>query len=311
MRAAAFRQVQILRRSTRYITAKELAFGFSFRGEQFPLINRPRGIFKPKKMRFVLSVKTVLPRPGRRTWYDDQLQDHHELFKGVSSVEYSFMGTDPEAANNRWLREAGEKQIPFIYFFGVAPALYEPVMPTFVADWNPRTLKVRLVFGLPLQEAIGETYEREYSAIGKYPKTEEEKRYTLQTVKRRLHQSKFREALIQAYEGRCAISGIPEPLLIDAAHIVPDIDEQLGQPIVPNGIPLSKIHHAAFDSHLIGVDPDYRIHVSDRLLDKRDGPLLETLKKLQGQPIHLPTRDVDKPDPDRLAIRFDQYRSSL
>jgi hypothetical protein len=27
-----------------------------------------------------------------------------------------------------------------------------------------------------------------------------------------------------------------------------------------------KIHHAAFDAHLIGVDPDYRIHVSDRLL---------------------------------------------
>lgn len=35
-----------------------------------------------------------------------------------------------------------------------------------------------------------------------------------------------------------------------------------GQPIVRNGIPLSKIHHAAFDAHLIGIDPDYRLHVS-------------------------------------------------
>ena len=34
---------------------------------------------------------------------------------------------------------------------------------------------------------------------------------------------------------------------------------------VPNGLPLSKIHHAAFDAHLIGIDPDYRLHVSDRL----------------------------------------------
>jgi hypothetical protein len=41
---------------------------------------------------------------------------------------------------------------------------------------------------------------------------------------------------------------------------------RLGQPVVPNGIPLSKIHHAAFDSHLIGIDPDYRLHVSNRLL---------------------------------------------
>jgi hypothetical protein len=29
--------------------------------------------------------------------------------------------------------------------------------------------------------------------------------------------------------------------------------------VVPNGIPLSKIHHAAFDAHLIGIDPDYRL----------------------------------------------------
>ena len=55
-----------------------------------------------------------------------------------------------------------------------------------------------------------------------------------------------------------------------------DAHEQLGQPIVSNGLPLTKIHHAAFDAHLIGVDPDYRIHVSDRLLEIRDSPFLET-----------------------------------
>jgi putative restriction endonuclease len=38
-----------------------------------------------------------------------------------------------------------------------------------------------------------------------------------------------------------------------------DADEQLGQPIVPNGLPLTKIHHAAFDAQLIGIDPDFRI----------------------------------------------------
>jgi hypothetical protein len=57
------------------------------------------------------------------------------------------------------------------------------------------------------------------------------------------------EAVITAYKGRCALSGLREPLLLDAAHIVTDRDEQLGQPVVPNGIPLSKIHHAAFDAH--------------------------------------------------------------
>ena len=66
-------------------------------------------------------------------------------------------------------------------------------------------------------------------------------------------------------------------MLLDAAHIVEDKDERLGQPIVPNGIPLSKIHHAAFDAYLIGIDPDYRLHVSGRLLGQHDGPMLEAL----------------------------------
>src|SRR6202023_3825346 len=98
------------------------------------------------------------------------------------------------------------------------------------------------------------------------------------------------EALTAAYNGRCALSGLPEPLLLDAAHIVADRDEQLGQPVVPNGSPLPKIHHAPFDAHLIGIDPDYRLHVSARLLGQNDGPMLEALKRLNGGTIYLPSR---------------------
>jgi putative restriction endonuclease len=80
-----------------------------------------------------------------------------------------------------------------------------------------------------------------------------------------------------AYGGRCAVSGLPESRLLDAAHIVADSDEMMGHAIVTNGIPLSKIHHAAFDAHLIGIDPDYRLHVSPQLLDQNAGPMLEGL----------------------------------
>ena len=63
-----------------------------------------------------------------------------------------------------------------------------------------------------------------------------------------------------------------------------DADEQFGQPIVSNGLPLTKIHHAAFDANLIGIDPDFRIHVSDLLLELHDGPFLELgLKGIVGQ----------------------------
>ena len=73
-----------------------------------------------------------------------------------------------------------------------------------------------------------------------------------------MHQASFRDAVLSAYGGRCAISHLPETRLLDAAHIVMDADEQFGQPVISNGLLLTKIHHAAFDAHLIGVDPEAR-----------------------------------------------------
>jgi putative restriction endonuclease len=117
--------------------------------------------------------------------------------------------------------------------------------------------------------------------------------------------------VLAAYGGRCAISHLPEPRLLDAAQIIMDADEQLGQPIVSNRSPLTKIHHAAFDAHLIGVDPDYRTHVSDRLLELHDGPFLELgLKGIVGQVIQLPRRSEDCPERGRSAIRFKQFKKA-
>jgi putative restriction endonuclease len=97
--------------------------------------------------------------------------------------------------------------------------------------------------------------------------------------------------------------------LLDAAHIVEDKHERLGQPVVQNGLPLAKTHHAAFDAHLIGIDPDFRIHISDRILKQKDGPTLDALKRLDENRIILPSRSVDRPDRDRLAIRFEQFKA--
>ena len=297
MRMAAFEHVRGLHEVHDQLTANELKPGFVFDGERVPLINPQRGIFKPQQMRFLLSIKTVFPRPGSKIWYDDQRDVHRQVFEGDETVDYAFMGKNPEAADNRWLREAFENQIPVIYFLGIAPGRYQAMLPAFIAGWDAEALKARVAFGVLDQEALAP------------PKNVLERRYALRSVKQRLHQASFREAIISAYNGRCALSRIPEPLLLDAAHIVADKDERLGQPVIPNGIPLSKIHHAAFDAHLIGIDPDYRLHVSDRLLGQSDGPMLEALKRLNGGTIHLPSRIKDRPDRDRLALRFDRFKA--
>ena len=297
MRMAAFEHVRGLHEVHDQLTANELKPGFVFDGDRIPLINPQRGIFKPQQMRFLLSIKTVFPRPGSKIWYDDQREVHRQIFEGDETVDYAFMGRNPEAADNRWLRQAFENQIPVIYFLGIAPGRYQAMLPVFISGWNAEALKARVAFGVLGQEALAP------------PKNVLERRYALRSVKQRLHQASFREAIISAYDGRCALSRIPEPLLLDAAHIVADKDERLGQPVIPNGIPLSKIHHAAFDAHLIGIDPDYRLHVSDRLLGQSDGPMLEALKRLNGGTIHLPSRVKDRPDRDRLALRFDRFKA--
>jgi putative restriction endonuclease len=298
MRVAAFDHIRRLSEIHDHLTAEHLKPGFQFQGERIPLINPQRGIFKPQQMRFLLSIKTVFPKPGGKVWYDDQRQVHRQIFEGEDAVEYAFMGQDPDAADNRWLREAYENRVPVIYFLGIAPGRYQAILPVFISGWDAKALKALVTFGVPDQAVLAP------------PETTIERRYALRAVKQRLHQASFREAVISAYNGRCALSGLPEPMLLDAAHIVPDKEADLGQPVVPNGIPLSKIHHAAFDAHLIGIDPDYRLHVADRLLGLTDGPMLEALKRLHGGKLYLPQRHRDQPDRDRLALRFERFRSA-
>lgn len=250
-------------------------------------------------MRFLLSIKTVFPKPGGKIWYDDQRKVHRQIFEGEETIDYAFMGQNPDAADNRWLREAFESRVPIIYFLGIAPGRYQAILPAFISGWDPDALTAQVAFGVPDQPLLTP------------PQNMLERRYALRAVKQRLHQASFREAVIGAYRGRCALSGLPEPLLLDAAHIIADKNEELGQPVVTNDIPLSKIHHAAFDAHLIGIDANYRLHVSERLLDRKDGQMLEALKQLDGRTILLPDREKDYPDRDRLALRFEQFNNVL
>jgi len=232
MHMAVFEKVRQLGQIHDHLTAAELKPGFAFQGERIPLINPQRGIFKPQQMRYLLSIKTVFPKPGGRIWYDDQREVHRQIFEGDETIDYAFMGKNPDAADNRWLREAFENNVPIIYFLGIAPGHYQAMVSAFISGWDARALKARIAFGMSDQETMAP------------PESALERRYALRAVKKRLHQASFREAVITAYNGRCALSGLPEPMLLDAAHIVSDKDEQFGQPVVPNGIPLSKIHHA-------------------------------------------------------------------
>ncbi|WP_449424551.1 HNH endonuclease [Rhodanobacter lindaniclasticus] len=170
-------------------------------------------------------------------------------------------------------------------------------MPAFIAQWDRIALKAAVGFKQATGYA-GTPFADEAPA----------RRYALGAVKQRLHQATFRQAVLAAYNGRCALTGLPEPMLLDAAHIIGDRHEALGQPVVPNGLPLrNSPRRLRCPSHRHR--PGLSMHVSGRLMQQNDGPMLEALKQLHHQSIRLPSRPQDQPDRDRLATRFAEFRA--
>ena len=134
--------------------------------------------------------------------------------------------------------------------------------------------------------------------------------YATRAVLQRLHQQQFRRMVLTAYRDQCCICRLRHVELLDAAHILPDRHPK-GEPIVTNGLGLCKIHHSAYDAHIIGIDPDARVHVREDVLHEEDGPMLRHgLQEVAGSRLVLPRRDDLRPNRDFLAERFDRFRAA-
>jgi len=89
LRQAAFSHVnRLVTLRDGLLDSADLAGGFEFGGDRIPLINPRRGIFKPRQMERLLSIKTVFPRRGARVWYDDQRDAHRQIYAGDDVVDY-------------------------------------------------------------------------------------------------------------------------------------------------------------------------------------------------------------------------------
>jgi putative restriction endonuclease len=143
------------------------------------------------------------------------------------------------------------------------------------------------------------------------PITEQLRRYILRETRQRLHQPVFRATVLRAYGTRCAVCALRHGQLLDAAHIVPD-REKAGIAAVRNGIALCKIHHAAYDSFVLGLRPDLVVQIRSDLLVEIDGPMLEHgLKGRHGQPLMtVPTVRAERPDVDLLEERYAAFLSA-
>ncbi|MES2919300.1 MAG: HNH endonuclease [Pseudomonadota bacterium] len=277
----------------------EIEKGITVNGQMIRLASKAEGIFKPKECALgALSIKTTVPRKGRYNIYEDKESDdgyfHYALKEGGN------------LSNNRYLEQCRQYQLPVIYFIGVAPGVYKAVYPCFID-----TIDTTSGFALVSPGVHIESYEAGSEASAKRPpRNIIERRYAVREVKARLHQASFRDMVLTTYHHKCAISGLPVPELLEAAHIIPDAHD-LGAAEIQNGICLSRLHHRAFDAMLIGIRPDYTLIVSEKLKAMNDGPILEEgLKKMDGKKIWVPGIDELKPSKLHLEMRWADFEGA-
>jgi putative restriction endonuclease len=261
--------------------------GFLFKNEQIHLVGPP-GIWKPRIMQLPLSITTTAGGP-----YEDS-----DINSGF--FEYRYQGQDRNNGYNTGLRRIMELGLPLIYFNSTIPSRYQTFFSVFIVRDEPNRLtftaqvdQLDIIINPDRVEEKNETFWR--------------RKYATVNAQVRLHQQKFRERVLYAYNNQCSLCRLRHPELLDAAHIIDDKEEK-GDPIVPNGLSLCKIHHAAFDRQIIGITPNYEIKIRQDILEEIDGPMLKFgLQSLNNGELKLPNKRKDYPDKERLDYRYSLF----
>ncbi len=112
-----------------------------------------------------------------------------------------------------------------------------------------------------------------------------------QLVETRVKQAFFRKAVLSSYGSKCCMTGLAEPRLLQASHIVPWSQDRANRLNPRNGLCLSALHDRAFDRGLITVMPDLQIRVSAMLRGGAKQSFAQTtICALDGRSIALPER---------------------
>lgn len=114
-------------------------------------------------------------------------------------------------------------------------------------------------------------------------------------------QAKFRSELIEAYGGKCAITGCDEKEVLEAAHIIPYREEQTYS--LNNGLLLRADIHTLFDLFYISINPNTgRVVVSSKLS--------EDYRSYNHKPMILPVKQEHYPDGEAISMHYQTMRKN-
>lgn len=135
-------------------------------------------------------------------------------------------------------------------------------------------------------EPVGTSYgdeerEREMARLGY-----DLRKFSYRAIAQRQGQPAFRNALLKAYEGRCAVTGTQVESVLEAAHLASYKGTHSNR--VYNGLLLRADIHTLLDLHRVTVTPDFVIRV--------DSALGEPYRSLDGTTIAFPEDDALRPD---------------
>jgi putative restriction endonuclease len=120
------------------------------------------------------------------------------------------------------------------------------------------------------------------------------------TIAQRRGQKLFRDSLIAAYDGKCAITDCNVIDVLEAAHIYPYRGPDTNK--ISNGLLLRADLHTLFDCLLIAIDPmTLKVIVSPQLLDS-------TYKRLHHRKIRVPRKLSQAPSKEALMMHRAESR---
>lgn len=225
------------------------------------LVTQYKGIFKPKWMPYVLSIRTT----EQNRYTDGRVIHEDDGSWRMSYAQEDNKRSDPrQLFTNRKIEACMNDGIPIgilrkehkedpyeVVGLGM-PIEWEDGFFTFLS-YMPGSM-----LNLPGNaEAEAERLAWPDSGQGQVPDTDSDSRIrVIAEIARRQGQPVFRSRLLAAYGGRCAITGCDVPDALEAAHLRPYRGPASNR--VPNGILLRADLHTLLDKQLIAIHPHSR-----------------------------------------------------
>lgn len=172
-------------------------------------------------------------------------------------------------------------------FSPIPPGVRDDIRSAYLRDHRPHFTESELLAAAKNIDDSDETDRR---------------RRVSEEVVRRQYQAKFRSQLINAYDGRCAISGYDAIPALQAAHISSYLGPQSQKPT--NGLLLRADLHILFDASMLAVDPDtFQIKLSDSLSRSQ-------YSSYHDCRIRLPKDKQLWPSEQRLAAHYEAFKQT-